>query len=73
MRQIGRIAECRVCGRKVLVEQVLEDTDHTVQLTITCWECLTPAQREKAVRMYDLDLIARLKKELEDKRKKHYD
>lgn len=51
---VGRLVECRNCGRKILVEQALFGVDHTYAIQVTCWECLAEKSRKWATEKYKL-------------------
>lgn len=36
----GKMLACFVCGRKILLESVINGTSHNVSETVTCAECL---------------------------------
>jgi len=40
LRYIWQVVKCQVCGREFLVERVLFGTDHTLDIIVTCKECL---------------------------------
>ncbi|MEW6618953.1 MAG: hypothetical protein AB1422_06340 [bacterium] len=51
----GSILECPKCKRKILVERALFGIDHTLSLSVTCWDCLNKDQQEWANKRYGLD------------------
>ena len=52
---VGKVVKCGKCGREILVERVVDYTDHTVSLNINCWGCLDEKTKKKAREMYQLD------------------
>lgn len=50
---IGVLAVCK-CGRKVLVEQAINGSHHTISTNVCCWDCLTTDQKEKAKELYKI-------------------
>lgn len=62
---IPGIAECKFCGRKSLVERVINGTDHTFATIITCAECIDNEILEAGVKVYGearwIQLMADLK------------
>lgn len=51
---VGDLCKCSVCKRKILVERGLIGTNHTSGIFVTCWNCLTEEQKEKAEKQYKL-------------------
>lgn len=51
---VGALPKCSVCKRKILVERALIGTNHTSGIFVTCWDCLTEEQKEKAEEQYKL-------------------
>lgn len=52
MKSIGSLEKCEVCGREILVERIVNGVNHTLQVIITCWECLSKEAKQKAKGMY---------------------
>ncbi len=55
---IGKLRACRICGRKMLVEDVLIGVTHTAETLVHCWDCLAPEIQDRATKMYALELPA---------------
>jgi len=51
---LGTLVACK-CGRMILIEQSLFGVNHVSSTSATCWDCMTPDQRENAVRNYRID------------------
>ncbi len=49
---VGRICICDKCKRRLLVEEVLAGSSHTIGMFVTCWECLDEKTKRKAKKMY---------------------
>ena len=52
---VGVLLKCPVCKKKVLVERGLIGTNHTSVIVVTCWDCLTEEEKEKAKKQYKLE------------------
>ena len=50
----GTLGKCEVCGRKVLLENILCGVSHTVQIIVHCWDCCSDEVKEKARAMYKI-------------------
>ena len=51
---VSELAKCGQCGKKILLEQVLIGSNHTIKNIVTCWACLTPEQQERVKVTYRL-------------------
>ncbi len=59
---VGDLLKCSVCKRKTLIERGLIGTNHTNGIFVTCWDCLTEEQKEKAKEKYKLKRTKKLPK-----------
>lgn len=50
----GSLVKCSKCGREILVERGLIGVDHTIEIFVTCWECLDTGTKQKAIKKYKL-------------------
>lgn len=48
----GRVVECSKCKRKILVERGINGTDHTLEMWVTCWDCLDEKTKNKVKKKY---------------------
>ena len=53
---MGYLVECREkgCGRKILVEEALAGTSHTVSVAVRCWEHLSEELKREVTAAYHL-------------------
>lgn len=52
---VGDLFKCPACNRKFLVERGLIGINHTTIMFVTCWDCLTEEEKEKAKEKYKLE------------------
>lgn len=51
---IGLLKKCQKCGREFLVENFLFGTNHTADIGVVCWDCLSEEDRQTARERYKL-------------------
>lgn len=56
MNEIGLLAECRICGRKTLIRELVNGVTHTMSRVIQCWDCMTPDYREEMRKEFKLPI-----------------
>ena len=44
-RHMSQVAECQKCKRRILVERVLFGINHTLEMVVTCWDCLSEEEK----------------------------
>ncbi len=64
MKVVGDLIQCSVrsCKRKILVERVMVGTNHTSEIIVTCWSCLSEKGKKKSIGWYGIKLGKELKK-----------
>lgn len=54
---IAHVQSCPACKRKILIEQAINGSNHTVGMNAVCVSCLTEAEIEEVKKHYpDLDI-----------------
>lgn len=51
---VGQLLKCSGCGRKILIERTVNGSDHTIEITAICWNCLSEGPKEYARFQYQL-------------------
>lgn len=51
---VGTLISCPKCGRKILVERGLIGIDHSIEIFVTCWQCLNKKAQDKARNKYQI-------------------
>jgi len=46
------LTSCSLCGKNILVEQILIGVNHTTKIIVTCWSCLE--NKDECKRAYEL-------------------
>jgi hypothetical protein len=52
---VGKLVKCK-CGKLILVERGINGSDHCIGVNASCWDCLTPEQKEKAKNLYNIEI-----------------
>jgi hypothetical protein len=60
MRQTGQIKACGKCGEQVLVERMVNGSDHDIGIHVFHWKCLTLQEQKKTIEKYKLSISEKL-------------
>ena len=51
---MGYLRKCKVCGKLILVEEIINGSSHTMDIIVNCWECCPDDVKQRAREMYGL-------------------
>jgi hypothetical protein len=50
----GYLTECGTCHKKILVECLINGTDHNLEVLANCWDCMKEEHKNNAIKLYGI-------------------